>query len=150
MLKLKAGADILAEVGGVKTLDQAEKIFQEKLDGENLAKLSKIKTEDALLKIANAIAFCQPDSVFITTGSPEDGAAIRKMSVAKGEEKPLAMDGHTIHYDLPQEQGRIVDRTFYIVNEGEETSVLAKKMLRDEAMAYVKEHMYQPDYLSFV
>ncbi|UCD23211.1 MAG: phosphoenolpyruvate carboxykinase (GTP), partial [Gemmatimonadota bacterium] len=141
MLKLKQGADILAEVGGVRTLDEAKKIFQDKLDADNLDKLNKIETEEALLKIANAIAFCQPDSVFITTGSPEDGAIIRKMSIEKGEEKPLAMDGHTIHYDLPQEQGRIVDRTFYIVNEGEETSVLAKKMLRDEAMAYVKENM---------
>jgi phosphoenolpyruvate carboxykinase (GTP) len=141
MLKLKSGADILAEVGGIKTIDEAKKLFQEKLDADSLAKLDKIKTEDALIKIANAIALCQPDSVFVTTGSPEDGAAIRKMSVDKGEEKPLAMDGHTIHYDLPQEQGRIVDRTFYIVNEGEETSVLAKKMLRDEALAYVKEHM---------
>jgi phosphoenolpyruvate carboxykinase (GTP) len=51
------------------------------------------------------------------------------------------MKDHTIHYDLPEEQGRIVDRTFYIVNEGEKTSVLAKKMIRDEALAYVKENM---------
>jgi phosphoenolpyruvate carboxykinase (GTP) len=141
MLKLKAGADILAEVGGINSIAEAKKIFQQKLDAASLAKLDKIKTEEALIKIANAIAFCQPDSVFITTGSPEDGAAIRKMSLEKGEEKPLAMDGHTIHYDLPQEQGRIVDRTFYIVNEGVETSVLAKTMPRDEAWAYVKQHM---------
>ena len=141
MLKLKAGTDLLAEMGGVKTLGEAQEIFEAKLDADNLAKLGRIKTEDALLKIANAIAFCQPDDVFITTGSDADNALIRTRSIEKGEEKPLAMDGHTIHFDLPQEQGRIVDRTFYIVNDGEETSVLAKKMPRVEASAYIKEHM---------
>jgi phosphoenolpyruvate carboxykinase (GTP) len=141
MLKLKAGADILATAGGISSIDEARKLFREKLDKENLAKLEKIKTEEALLKIANAIALCQPDSVVVSTGSPEDMQMVREMSLEKGEEKKLAMKDHTIHYDLAQEQGRIVDRTFYIVNEGEEVSVLAKKLSRDEGMAYVKEHM---------
>jgi phosphoenolpyruvate carboxykinase (GTP) len=29
------------------------------------------------------------------------------------------MAGHTIHYDLKEEQGRIIDRTFYIANPDE-------------------------------
>jgi phosphoenolpyruvate carboxykinase (GTP) len=141
MLKLRQGVDILAEVGRIKTIDEARKLFQEELDKENLEKLNRIKTEEAQLKIANAISLCKPDAVFITTGSPEDMAKVRQMSLDKGEEAPLAMKDHTIHYDLSEEQGRIVDRTFYIVNEGEETSVLAKKIIRDEALTYVKEHM---------
>jgi phosphoenolpyruvate carboxykinase (GTP) len=48
------------------------------------------------------------------------------------------MKDHTIHFDLKDEQGRIVDRTFYIVNEGEEISALAKKKLRHEALEDVK------------
>ena len=141
MLELKAGVDILGEIGGVKTIGEARTIFQEKLDAANLAKLDKIKNEEALLKIANAIAMCQPDAVFISTGSKADMDATRKMSLEKGEEKPLAMKDHTIHYDLAEEQGRIVDRTFYIVNEGEQTSSLAKKMIRNEALDYVKQYM---------
>ncbi|MHC4775593.1 MAG: phosphoenolpyruvate carboxykinase domain-containing protein, partial [Planctomycetota bacterium] len=141
MLELKKGVDILSHVGGVKSIGDARKIFQDKLNPEHLARLEKIKNEEALLKIANAIALCQPKDVFITTGSPQDMAKVRQMSIDKGEEAPLAMKDHTIHFDLPEEQGRIVDRTFYIVNEGEKTSVLAKKMIRDEALAYVKENM---------
>ena len=41
------------------------------------------------------------------------------MSLKKGEEKELPMKGHTIHFDLAKEQARIIDRTFYIVNEDE-------------------------------
>ncbi|MHC4710547.1 MAG: phosphoenolpyruvate carboxykinase (GTP) [Planctomycetota bacterium] len=141
MLELKKGVDILSHVGGVKSIDAARKIFQDKLNPEHLARLEKIKNEEALLKIANAIALCQPDDVYIATGSPQDMMKVRQMSIEKGEEAPLAMKDHTIHFDLPEEQGRIVDRTFYIVNEGEKTSVLAKKMIRDEALAYVKENM---------
>ena len=141
MLKLKKGVDILGKVGGVKTIAQAKELFKEKLDKKHFARLAKIKNEEALLKIANAIAMCQPDKVFITTGSPADMRAVKKMSLAKGEEKPLAMKKHTIHFDLPEEQGRIVDRTYYIVNPGEPTSVLGNKMPRREALAYVEKYM---------
>ena len=104
-------------------------------------KLSVVTNTDALIKIANGIAIGQPDSIFINTGSEADLEFVRKASIEKGEEKPLAMDGHTIHYDLPEEQGRIVDRTYYIINEGEPVSVLGNKMVRDEATAYVKQYM---------
>ncbi len=141
MLELKKGVDILSEIGGVKTIDEARALFEKRCNSENLAKLKKITNEEALLKIANAISMTDPDTVFVNSGSEADVRAIREMSIEKGEEKPLAMPDHTIHFDLAQEQARIVDRTFYIVNEGEKTSVLAKKILRNEAFEYVKLHM---------
>ncbi len=141
MLELKAGIDILSEIGGVKTEDQANAIFQEKMDDVNLAKLDRIKNSEVRLKIANAIAMCEPDSVFINTGSEEDKQWVRNLALEKGEEKPLKLKNHTIHYDLKDEQGRIVDRTFYIINEGESVSALANKKLRDEALVDVREKM---------
>ena len=92
------------------------------------------------MEIANAIEMTDPDAVFVNTGSEADVARVRKMSLEKGEEKPLAMKDHTIHYDLAEEQGRIVDRTYYIINEGEPVSVLGNKMIRDEALAYIKKY----------
>ena len=141
MFELKKGIDILAEVGGIKSLDEVQALFKVKCDQENLAKLSRITSEEALLKIANAIAMTDPDAVFVNTGSEADIQRVREMSLEKGEERPLAMRGHTIHFDLPQEQARIIDRTFYIVSEGEEVSVLARKIPRDEACEYIKTYM---------
>ncbi len=141
MLELKKGIDILAEIGGINTLDEAKSLFELRCDQEDVAKLSKITNEEALLKIANAISMTNPDAVFVNTGSDADVQKVREMSLKKGEEQPLAMEDHTIHFDLAQEQARIIDRTFYIVNEGEEVSVLAKRILRDEAYEYVKTHM---------
>ncbi len=141
MLELKKGTDILAEIGRINTLDEAKALFELRCDQEDVTKLSKITNEEALLKIANAISMTNPDTVFVNTGSDADVQKVREMSLKKGEEQPLAMKGHTIHFDLAQEQARIIDRTFYIVNEGEEVSVLAKRILRDEAYEYVRTNM---------
>ena len=141
MLELKKGIDILSAVGMVNTLGEAQKIFAAALDEANRAKLRKITTADALLKVANAIAMCKPQKVFIVSASADDVAACRAMSLEGGEECPLAMKDHTLHFDLPEDQGRMVDQTYYIANPDEEVSVLAKKMLREEALAYIRATM---------
>jgi phosphoenolpyruvate carboxykinase (GTP) len=141
MLKRNVGLDIVKEIGGITTIEQANKLFQEKLESEQLARLQRIKNSETLLKTANAIAMCQPDSIYVNTGSEEDKKFIRALSIEKGEETPLPMKDHTIHYDLKEEQGRIVDRTYYIANEGEKISTLANKILRAEALEVVRERM---------
>ncbi|MCB9780384.1 MAG: phosphoenolpyruvate carboxykinase (GTP) [Alphaproteobacteria bacterium] len=141
MLELKKGIDILSASGGISSIGDARALLADRLAPSELEKLSRIRTEEALLKIANAVAMCEPDSVFVDSGTDADAAFIRSKAVELGEEAPLSLDGHTIHFDLAEEQGRIVDRTFYIVNPGEKTSVMAKTKLRDEASAYVAEHM---------
>jgi len=141
MLALRKGIDILAEVGGVKSLAEAAKVFNTSLDASNLARIKSIANPEALVRIANAISMCAPSEVFIVSGSAEDAAACRARSLAAGEECPLAMKDHTLHFDLPEDQGRMVDQTYYVANEDEEVSTLAKKMLRAEALAYVRENM---------
>ncbi len=141
MLKKKKGIDIVQEIGGVKTYEAALKLFEKRLDSENLSRISTIKHEGVLLKIANSIVMCQPDSIFINTGTEADRQYIRDLAINNGEEATLPMKGHTIHYDLKEEQGRITDRTYYIANEGEEISSLANKTLRDEALKDIRDKM---------
>ncbi len=141
MLELKKGDDILAVVGGISSIAEARDVFSDKLDEVNQQKLAAIKNDEALIKIANSIKMCQPDSVFINTGSEDDVQFIKEYSLRQGEEKKLAKDGHTIHFDLPQDQARLVKQTYYIINEGEKMSSLAKSVLRSEATGYVKEFM---------
>ena len=133
--------DIVTELGGIKTNESAQKLIEERLDATNLSKLSLIKNESVLRKIANAIVLCDPDSVFINAASDEDRQFIRDLSIKKGEESKLPMDGHTIHYDLKNEQGRIIDRTFYIHNEGEEVNTLAKLKDRRDAFRDIQDKM---------
>lgn len=141
MLELKKGDDILAAVGAISTISEAKALFDESLDATNRKKLSKIKNEEALIKIANAVSICEPGNIFVDTGSEEDIQWIRNYSLVKGEERALPKKGHTIHFDLPQDQARLINQTYYIINEGEKASSLAKTVLRAEALEYVKEHM---------
>jgi phosphoenolpyruvate carboxykinase (GTP) len=133
--------DIVTELGGIGDLKAAQRVFKEKMNTANLEKLKPFQNPDVLKKIANAIVLCDPDSVFIDTGSEVDRQFIRELSLKKGEESPLPMQGHTIHFDLKEEQGRIIDRTFYIYNEGEEVNSLALKKLRAEALEDIRDKM---------
>ncbi|MBU4053154.1 MAG: phosphoenolpyruvate carboxykinase, partial [Proteobacteria bacterium] len=141
MAEKKELFDIVKTLGGVDTLEEAKAVFNKRLNEEHLARLLYIQNPEVLIKIANAMVMCEPDSIYINTGTEADRQYIRKASLAKGEEAPLAMEGHTIHYDLKDEQGRIVDRTYYIYNEGEAVSSLANKMLRDKAYEDIQDKM---------
>jgi phosphoenolpyruvate carboxykinase (GTP) len=141
MLKKNEGIDIVKELGGVRDIDQAQTLFQERLDEEHLSRIRTLSHPEILIKIANAIAMCDPARVYINTGSEADRLFIRQLALNKGEEAVLPMDGHTIHYDLKEEQGRIIDRTFYIANPDEKISSLANKILRDDAIVDVREKM---------
>ncbi len=141
MFKLNKGVEILSKVGGITTIAEAKTVFEKNLDEVNLEKLAVIKNEEALIKIANSITMCSPDSVFINTGSPEDVQWVREYSLSQGEERKLPKDGHTIHYDLPEDQARLVNQTFYIINEGVKMSPLAKSYTRPEALEYINKFM---------
>ena len=133
--------DPLHTLGKINSPDQARTLFESKLDHTQLAKISKIKHPDVLVRIANGIALCRPLNVFINTGSDEDKETIRKMALEKGEERALAMEGHTIHFDLAGEQGRIVDRTYYIAEPQDLVSSLANRMPPEEAVDEIEQNM---------
>ena len=135
------GIDIVVELGGIRDLQAAEQLFNEKLEAEHLARLSAIQHTEVLLKIANAIVLCKPDRVYINTGSKSDRQYIRTWAIENGEEAPLPLEQHTIHYDLKQEQGRIIDRTYYIANEDETVSSLGLRMDRQQALEEVGQKM---------
>jgi phosphoenolpyruvate carboxykinase (GTP) len=141
MFQKKKGIDIVVEIGGITTFKEAMQLFEYKLDPTNLSKIQKITHPEVVIKIANSIAMCKPDAVFINTGSESDKNHIRELALRNGEEAKLPMENHTIHFDLKNEQGRIIDRTFYIANEGEHISSLANKMDRPKALIDIKDKM---------
>jgi len=141
MLQKNRGADIIVEIGGINGYPAAAKYLETVMSPQHLARVQQIQNHDVLIKIANAVAMCSPDHIFVNTGSQEDRQFIRALSLKKGEETSLPMPQHTIHYDLPEEQGRIIDRTFYIANPDEQISSLANRMDRSEALVVVREKM---------
>jgi phosphoenolpyruvate carboxykinase (GTP) len=133
--------DIITELGKIDSEEKAKAIFEKFMDREHQNRMLKIKHPDVLKRIANAIVICNPKSVFVNTGSPADKQFIRTLALEKKEEAPLAMEGHTIHFDLAKEQGRIIDRTYYIANPEDEVSSLANRMDRPTALEQVRSNM---------
>ena len=141
MLKFNQGIDIVEEIGRLATAEEALELFEDKLDSTQLERIRAFNNPAVLKKIANAINLCDPERVFINTGSDQDLEFIRQLALNKGEEAPLPMEGHTIHYDLKEEQGRIIDRTYYISNDDELVSSLGLRMSREEALETVRSGM---------
>jgi phosphoenolpyruvate carboxykinase (GTP) len=133
--------DILNELGKIESAEQARAVFQKCMDTEQFGRISGITHPEVLKRIANAVVICNPDTIFINTGSEADRQFIRDLAIKTGEERPLAMKNHTIHFDLPGEQGRIVDRTFYIANPEDQVSSLANRMNREQALEDVRANM---------
>ncbi len=140
-MRFEKGIHIVEEIGQVATDEAARQMLQEKLDSEHYQRITRLNNPHVLKIVANAIAMCRPDKVYINTGSEEDKQFLRDMALEKGEEAPLPMPGHTIHFDLKEEQGRIIDRTYYIANEDEPVSSLGLRMNRQEALETVRKGM---------
>jgi phosphoenolpyruvate carboxykinase (GTP) len=133
--------DIITELGKINSEEKAKAIFEKFMDKEHQDRMLKISHPEVLKRIANAIVICNPKSVFVNTGSPADKQFIRTLALEKKEEALLAMEGHTIHFDLAKEQGRIIDRTYYIANPEDEVSSLANRMDRPTALEQVHSNM---------
>jgi phosphoenolpyruvate carboxykinase (GTP) len=141
MLKFTSGIDIVQEIGRIGTAEDAVALLSDRLDDTHFERIQKIGNSEVLIKIANAIVMCRPDSVYINTGSEQDRRSIRDIALKKGEEESLPMPDHTIHFDLKQEQGRIIDRTYYVANDDELVSSLGLRMSRPEALDVVRKGM---------
>ena len=133
--------DIAQVLGGIETVEAAQGLFKDRMDAEHYARIGRIQTPAILIKIANAIAMCDPEAIFVNSGTEADREWIRQHALDNNEERALPMPRHTLHFDLKEEQGRIIDRTFYIVDPDEKVSSLALKKLRDEALEEIKTRM---------
>ncbi len=96
-------------------MDDVSQFLNEKLTSRDYEKLAALKNPKLHRFVAQAIELANPDSVFICTDWPEDHAYIRRRAIEMGEEKSLAMEGHTAHFDGFYDQGRDPPNTKYLL-----------------------------------
>ncbi|MBG0779774.1 MAG: hypothetical protein H0S81_07590, partial [Desulfotignum balticum] len=61
--------DILNELGKIGSAKQALAVFEKQMDTAQLGRISSISHPEILKRIANAVVICNPDKIFINTGS---------------------------------------------------------------------------------
>jgi len=114
------------------------KVLQGKLNDENRHKLIQLQNPELHRFVADAVRLCDPDSVFVCTDSVEDIDCIRREAVETGEEKPLAIEGHTIHFDGPRDLGRDRQQTKYLVPKTDSLSESLNQVERDEGLEEIR------------
>jgi phosphoenolpyruvate carboxykinase (GTP) len=114
------------------------KLLKEKIDSRNYQKLIQISNPKMHEFVADAIELCSPASVFVCTDEPEDLEDTRRRAVETGEERPLKMQGHTIHFDGMDDQGRDREVTRYLVPKTETLSKSLNQIEREEGLAEIR------------
>lgn len=117
------------------------RFLQERLDAEQYAKLVKISNGKLYDFIAHFIALLDPASVFICDDTDRDLRYIREKALRDGEERRLAMDGHTLHFDSPLDQGRDKEHTNILVDPGEELGPQISTRDRTEGLNDIRDVM---------
>ncbi len=108
---------------------------------ENLKKIKALENPHVEAVIQNCINLCKPAKVTVITDSPEDIRYVREMAIRNGEETPLAMEGHTIHFDGYYDQARDRKRTKILITPDMKTSKIINTIDREEGLREIFEIM---------
>jgi phosphoenolpyruvate carboxykinase (GTP) len=85
------------------------------------------------------IELCNPDRIFVNTGTEEDKDYIRKKALEYGEEKKLKREGHTIHFDGYNDQARDKENTKFLLSPGIDYGKYINWMERDKGLKEIHE-----------
>ena len=99
-------------------MEDKRTMLKARLGDENYRKLIRIDNPELHQFIAKYVELCNPDKVFVSTGSPEDIYYIRQEAIRAGEEMELATEGHTVHFDGYYDQARDKKNTKFLLPAG--------------------------------
>ena len=80
------------------------------------------------------IELCQPARIFVRTDSPEDASYIRRKAIEFGEEIPLKIPGHTVHFDGYYDQARDKENTKFLLPPGVKLGLQINSIDREEGL----------------
>ncbi|MDD2236894.1 MAG: phosphoenolpyruvate carboxykinase (GTP) [Kiritimatiellae bacterium] len=90
-------------------------LLKNKMDEASYGKLTALENEKLFDFVGEYIELCDPDSVFMADDSDEDAEYIRQRALTLGEEKQMARENVTMHYDGKGDQARDKKNTKFLV-----------------------------------
>ncbi len=114
-------------------------VLKSKMDEASLQKLNALNNEDVNAFVAYAIELCTPDKVWVGTDSAEDVAYCRQLAIDNKEELPLAIQGHTVHFDSYYDQARKKEVTRYLVPHDETLDPKLNQVGREEGLEELED-----------
>lgn len=115
-----------------------QSILKKRLGEAGMQKLSKIDNVKLHEFIAEYLDLCNPDKVFVCSDTESDFQYIRDQALKNGEERRLAVQGHTIHFDNAGDQGRDKKNTGILIPKGTVMDAAIETKERDGALQDIR------------
>lgn len=112
-------------------------LIKSKADEESFKKLNELNNPLINEFVAKYVELCNPDSVFVSSDSSEDIQYILDAALRTGEERKLATEGHTIHFDNYSDQARDKKNTKILVPQGVKLSENINTIERQEGLGEI-------------
>jgi phosphoenolpyruvate carboxykinase (GTP) len=113
---------------------ETEALLKSRLREPDFAKIARIPQPRMHRLVATGIELCRPDRVFVCDDSDEDIAYIRQAAIRDGEERALATEGHTIHFDNYYDQARDRKNTRILVRSGVDLGPAISSLERERGL----------------
>lgn len=123
--------------GNLEIMAEPDRMLQERLGETSYRKLVALGNPGVDEFVAEFIKLCDPASVFVSTDSEEDRAYVRRVAIANGEERELAVPGHTLHFDSYHDQGRDPANTKYLLRPGTDLGERVRSIDKEEGLREV-------------
>ena len=109
-------------------------ILKNRLHQKDYQKIMRLDNPLMNAFIATSIEICNPEKIFVATDSPEDIQYTREAALRNYEEKKLAIEGHTIHFDGYFDQARDKVHIKFLLTPGTILGPELNTMDRDEGL----------------
>ena len=95
--------------------EKYEELLKSKMSEESYGKLIALENEKLFNFVGEYAELCEPAGIFMADDSDEDAEYIRQQALDLGEEKQLARENVTMHYDGKGDQARDKANTKFLV-----------------------------------
>lgn len=120
---------------------EREGLLKAKCGEKGYRKLAKLNSPIVTDFIAKYLNHCNPDSAFVRSNAEEDAEYIRKRAVETGEEKELAVEGHTVHFDGYCDQARDKENTKFLIDSHKALNSQFNTVDKEEGLREIHDYM---------
>ena len=116
-------------------------MYENLMSTADLEKLKALNNPKVMDIVNKAIKLMKPEKVIILTDDHEEIENFRELTIQANEEKKLAIEGHTIHYDGYYDQARDKEHTATLLPGGQQLSRGLNVIERDKGLKEILEFM---------
>ena len=117
------------------------KLLKAKCTKQGLQKLRQLDNSHLHNFITEYVQLCNPDSIYVCNDSPQDAQYIRNKALENGEEKKLAIAGHTVHFDGYYDQARDKANTKYLLSSGVDLGSNLNSIAKDKGLQEIRKYL---------